>query len=295
MLQKVDFLGKSVSQIVFGCDSLGLRLPTETSNALLDLYIENGGNFLDTARIYSDGRSEGFVGQYLKSRHLQDKILVATKAGHPPLSDMHQSRLSYTELESDIDTSLKELQTDCIDLLWLHRDDEAQPAEQIVQTMNLFIKKGKIKNYAVSNWRGERIKTANIFAQKEHLSPIVASQIQYNIALHNGLSDDTCLEMTQKEFDFYKQEKTFPVFAYSSQAKGFFEKYLTDSLSSAASRDYLNAQNMSLAKKLQKQALQTGKTVSELALELLLNQSPFPVFPIIGASNTQQLRQTLGI
>lgn len=294
-MKTLSFFNQNLSQIVFGCDSLGLRLSGETGTALLDFYIEHGGNCLDTARIYSNGLSEGFVGRYLKQRNLQNKIFVLTKAGHPPLSDMHQSRLSFKELESDIDTSLKDLRTDCIDLLFLHRDDESQPAEQIVQTMNRFIQMGKIKRFGVSNWQGARIEAANRFAEKENLSPIAASQIQYNIAKHNGLTDDTLVEMNETEFAFYKQQKTLPVFAYSSQAKGFFEKYLSNALSPAAKRDYLNDENIALAKEIQTQAQAENKTVSEIALNKLINQSPFPLFPIIGASNIEQLRQSLGV
>ncbi len=80
---------------------------------------------------------------------MKDKIFVATKAGHPPLSDMHHSRLSKTDLEEDINTSLRELQTDCIDLLWLHRDDESRPVQEIDDTMHNFIKEGKIKHFCV--------------------------------------------------------------------------------------------------------------------------------------------------
>ena len=294
-MQKSEFLGKSLSALVFGCDSLGLRLPDDVGNALLDLYIENGGNFLDTARIYSDGLSEGFVGRYLKERHLKDKIFVATKAGHPPLSDMHHSRLSKTDLEEDINTSLRELQTDCIDLLWLHRDDESRPVQEIVDTMNSFIKEGKIKHFGVSNWKSSRIAAANRYAKEENLSPVCASQIQYNIAVHNGLRDETMLAMTDEEFAYYKEEKNLPVFAYSSQAKGFFHKYLAGApLSDALKHDYLNEENMQMAKTIQSRT-EKGETVSQAVLNILMQQIPFPVFPIIGASNTAQLKDILGI
>lgn len=103
------------------------------------------------------------------------------------------------------------------------------------------------------------------------------------------------LAMTDEEFAYYKEEKNLPVFAYSSQAKGFFHKYLAGApLSDALKHDYLNEENMQMAKTIQSRT-EKGETVSQAVLNILMQQSPFPVFPIIGASNTAQLKDILGI
>lgn len=290
MLLKKDFLNFSLSSPVFGCDSVGHRLSDEVSFQLLDYYVEQGGNVLDTARLYCAEKSEGFIARYLKERNLKGKMFIATKAGHPPISDMHKGRLSKEELTFDINTSLKELQTDCIDLLYLHRDDTSLPVGEIVERMNEFIKMGKIKHWGVSNWRGVRIKEANSYAEKHGLSPIVASSVLYNIAKHNGHPDDTLVVMDETEFEFYKQTQ-IPVFAYSSQAKGFFNKFLQGEIPNGTQREYLNEENKNTALELQQLANQTGKTVMQLSLERLEQQSPFPLFPIVGASNIDQLKE----
>ncbi len=290
MVIEKKFLDYNLSSPVFGCDSVGHRLSDEVSYQLLDYYVEQGGNVLDTARLYCAEKSEGFIARYLKDRNLKGKMFIATKAGHPPISDMHKGRLSKAELSFDINTSLKELQTDCIDLLFLHRDDLSLPAGEIAETMNEFIRIGKIRHWGVSNWRGIRIKEANEYAQKHGLPPIVASSILYNIAKHNGHPDDTLVVMDETEFAFYK-ESQMPVFAYSSQAKGFFNKFLQGEIPPGTQREYLNEENKATASELAKLSEETGKTVMQLALEHLEQQSPFPLFPIVGASNIEQLKE----
>ena len=290
MLQKKNFLDFKITSPVFGCDSIGHRLSDEVSYQLLDYYVEKGGNFLDTARLYCAEKSEGFIARYLKDRSLKGKMFVATKAGHPPVSDMHKGRLSKEELTFDINTSLKELQTDCIDLLYLHRDDLSLSVGEITETMNEFIKEGKIKSWGVSNWKGSRIREANQYAKKHNLSPIAASSILYNIARHNGHPDDTLVLMDETEFAFYK-ESQLPLFAYSSQAKGFFNKFLQGEIPNGTQREYLNEQNKATALELATLSKQTGKTVMQLSLERLEQQSPFPLFPIVGASSIEQLKE----
>lgn len=292
-MNRINFWDMKVSELCFGCDSVGTKLSKELSYELLDKYIENGGNFLDTARIYCDGNSEGFIREYLNSRNLKNNIYVATKIGHPPLDDLHKSRINISDLEDDLNNSLKELGTDCIDMLYLHRDDENQPAGEILEMMNEFISAGKIRHFAVSNWKGSRIKEANDYAKAHSLSPIVASSVMYNIAKHNGHPDDTLVIMDEKELEFYKESK-LPVFPYSSQARGFFEKYVSGAeIPAGTAKQYLNDENIALANELKKQSEITGKTLSKLSLEKLVSDSDFPVFPVIGVTRMEQLNQIL--
>ena len=115
----------------------------------------------------------------------------------------------------------------------------------------------------------------------------------YNIAKHNGHPDDKLVIMDEREFEFYKESK-LPVFPYSSQARGFFEKYAAGSeIPAGTAKQYLNDENIALANELKKQSEKLGKTISKLSLEKLINDSPFPVFPVIGVSRMEQLNQIL--
>lgn len=292
-MKRIKLFDTEISELCFGCDRVGTYLSKELSYELLDRFIEAGGNFLDTARLYCKGNSEGFIREYLNSRNLKNIINVATKAGHPPVENMKHSRINREDIEFDINTSLKELGTDCIYMLYLHRDDETQPAGEILELMNEFIKCGKIHHFAVSNWKGSRIKEANEYAKAHGLSPIVASSILYNIAKHNGHPDSTLVVMDEKELEFYTESK-LPVFAFSSQAKGFFEKVTAGAeLPDGTKKQYLNDENIKLANEFKMKSAETGKTISKLSLEKLIGNSDFPVFPIIGVSSMEQLNQIL--
>ena len=95
--------------------------------------------------------------------------------------------ISQKEIETDLDNSLKAFDMDYVDLYYLHRDDENIPVEEIIEYLNSFVKKGKIKNIGVSNWKSERIKKANEYAKENNLVPITFSQIKYSLAKMNLL------------------------------------------------------------------------------------------------------------
>ena len=93
-----------------GSDYFGGAISRETAFENMDLYIENGGNIIDTARLYVDGKSEEIIGEYLKERKLKNKIVISTKAAHPPLGYMEISRLSKEEIEKAFDTQRGEIE-----------------------------------------------------------------------------------------------------------------------------------------------------------------------------------------
>ena len=140
----------NIFPIVLGSDYYGDAISEETAFKNMDLYIENGGNIVDTARLYVSGKSEEIIGRYIRSRGLKNKLIISTKAAHPPVGHMEINRLSCAEIESDVDASLSALGVDTIDILWLHRDDVKVPAEEVVDSMEKIIKKGKVRYWGVS-------------------------------------------------------------------------------------------------------------------------------------------------
>ena len=139
-----------LTNIVLGTDGYGERISEETGTALLDFYINQGGNVIDTARMYTGGLSEEIIGRYLHTAKQRSKVYISTKCAHPPLDNMAQNRLSKEEIESDIDASLKALQTDVIDIIWLHRDDTSVAVEPVIDALNLMVQKGKIRHFGAS-------------------------------------------------------------------------------------------------------------------------------------------------
>ena len=306
--QIIPGTGMRVSSIVLGTDYYGKTISEDAAYELMDVFYEHGGNLIDTAHVYSDylpgekHMSEKVIGRWLRKNNLrrasENALLIATKGGFPELGNMHASRISFPELRSDLEESLECLQIDQIDLYWLHRDNTAIPAGTVAEWMNSFIREGKIRQYGFSNWTAERIHEAVEYAGAHGLVPPAASQIKWSLAVTNReqIDDDTLVEMGPQDYAWYR-EHSFPVFAYSSQAKGFFSKikrgngaYILPE--GKAGLRYSNDTNVRTYEKLSRISRRYGITIAQAALAWLL-QAPFPVFPIVGCKTKAQLCESL--
>jgi len=298
----------SAFPVILGTDYYGKTIPEDTACLLMDTFCERGGNLIDTAHVYSDylpgekHMSEKVIGRWLRKsgmdKALGNTFYIATKGGFPEIGDMHASRLSFREVQRDLEESLDCLKIDCIDLYWLHRDNPAVPAEEITEWMNLFLREGKIKNYGFSNWTSPRIDAACRYAVRRGLVSPAASQIRWSLAVatRNQQEDDTLVEMDATEYNWYRR-RNFPVFAFSSQAKGFFSKIRKENGSyflpeGKAKTRYLNGTNLQTYEKLLKIAEKYRITVAQAALAWMLH-APFPVFPIVGCKTKEQLIESL--
>ena len=298
----------SVFPLILGTDYYGKTIPENDAGQLLDSFCEQGGNLIDTAHVYSDylpgekHMSEKVIGRWLKNsgrkKAVGNTLYIATKGGFPEIGNMHASRLSFPEVQRDLEESLECLQIDCIDLYWLHRDHPSIPAEEITEWMNLFLRQGKIKSYGYSNWTSERIAASRHYAEEHRLVPPAASQIRWSLAVttKEKRDDDTLVEMDQKEYSWY-QKHNFPVFAFSSQAKGFFSKIRKENdtyfLPEGKAGDrYSNRVNLKTYDRLLLISEKYGITIAQAALAWILH-APFPVFPIIGCKTKAQLLESM--
>lgn len=282
----------NLSEFVLGTEGYGERIDTKTAFELMEFYIENGGNVIDTARLYCEGKSEVVVGEFIKD--IRDKVYISTKCAHPiTLEDLSHIRLSKEEIEDDVEKSLNALRIDYIDILWLHRDDEEKPVGPIIDTLNSLVQRKKIKHFGASNWSYDRIVEANEYAEKTGQKGFIASQALYNLATRSK-KWDMKLAYIDEEKEKY-DSGNIPVFAFSSQAKGFFEKYAMGELSQKAKDRYLNEKSINTYEKIKERAQKENWTISYTALKMLREQSDFDVFPIIGPSKMSQLKNTLNI
>lgn len=282
----------NIFPIVLGSDYYGDAISEETAFKNMDLYIENGGNIVDTARLYVSGKSEEIIGRYIRSRGLKNKLIISTKAAHPPVGHMEINRLSCTEIESDVDASLSALGVDTIDILWLHRDDVKVPAEEVVDSMEKIIKKGKVRYWGVSNWTGERMEKANEYAEKSGKPKIIGGQIQWSLARCFKVNDPTLVSMNSKEYSYY-QKYNMPVFAFASQGKGFFEKYDADCLTPKTRERYLCDENIKTYNIIKKISKETGYSLTALGLAYLIKQPNFDAFPLIGCTKTEYVTKAM--
>lgn len=294
-MEKIQLAAMNLSHIILGCDRCGGSIKKDDCYGIIDEYIKAGGNMLDTARLYADGESEKIIGEYLEQTNSRSKVYISTKCAHPNIETMHKNRLGRDDILSDVEKSLKSLKTDYIDILWLHRDDISVDVKPIINTLNKLINEGTVKYIGASNWTHTRIIMANKYASENGLKGFLASQILYNPAKANESWDDTLVAMHDEgEREFYETSK-MPVFAFSSQAKGFFEKYAAGTLSQKSKDRYYNNENIQTYSQIKKYADENNITVSNAVIKTLINKSNFDVFPIIGPSNINQLKETLNI
>ena len=119
------------SVLCLGTAEFGSVVEDSVSDTIINRYLEAGGNVLDTAEVYAEWipggshRSEEFLGQWLRKRKSRDGLILSTKGAHPRLHSMHIPRMSKQDVESDLNSSLRRLGVDCVDIYWLHRDDVA--------------------------------------------------------------------------------------------------------------------------------------------------------------------------
>ncbi len=286
-------------KIALGTVAYGTKISDAVAFRQLDIFVENGGNILDTARVYAqwlingDGSSEKCIGRWLKSRQCREKIIISDKGGHPLLSSMEKSRLSPKDIKKDLYESLHFLQTDYIDIYFLHRDDPQIPTNEIIDCLHEEVKSGTIRHIGASNWTAKRINEANIYAQNTGKTPFTASQIGWSYAdiNYSSVADTTMIYMDNTEHgEYIKNDLT--VMAYNSQAKGFFSRYENNTLNDDVSCTYLSDTNITRYKKAKELAMLKGATVSQIALCALLNNE-VKTIPIISTTNEAHLIESL--
>jgi aryl-alcohol dehydrogenase-like predicted oxidoreductase len=156
------------------------------ARAVFDRYVDGGGNFLDTADAYTEGHSEELLGKFIRERGLRDRVVVATKftfnaePGNPNAGGNGRKNI-YRALEG----SLRRLQTDYIDLYWLHAWDTVTPVEEVGSTLNDLVRAGKIRYYGFSDTPAWYVARAQTLAEKDGKERPVALQLEYSLVERN--------------------------------------------------------------------------------------------------------------
>ncbi len=292
----------TVTSICLGSAEIGGGIDRATSEQMLDAYLEAGGNFIDTARVYNNwipgemNRAEKLIGAWMKARGSRGRVVLASKGGHPNLDAMLVGRLSRTEILGDLEGSLRDLQTDVIDLYWVHRDDLTRPVADILGTLEEAVQAGKIRYYAASNWGAQRMQEAQDYAQQAGLRGFVATQVLWNAAVMDRAKvPDTTIElMTPALYDFHCRSGLAAI-PYTSQANGLFSRMARgtlDGMNPVQRMGYPEEPNRRRLAVMQRIMDQRDLSVTQVGLGYLLSQ-PFPVTPIVGCRNLAQLHDSL--
>jgi aryl-alcohol dehydrogenase-like predicted oxidoreductase len=291
-------LAREVSSLCLGGVPFGAPLDDAATFALLDRFAELGGNFIDTARIYSDwipgekSRSERVLGDWLRVRGNREQMVIATKGAHPDLANESVPRSGAAEIRADLEGSLRTLRVDCIDVYWLHRDDPARPVEHFVDLLNAFVREGKIRAFGVSNWTAPRLRAAHDYARRSGQQTLTANQPFWCLgclqARPPGFGGWVKMDAATHAFHV---ESGVAVIPYTAQAKGFFTKAQLPSERQPrdfAQHEFNTPANAALARIVNEIARTHGVTANAVVLGYLWTR-PFAVVPIIGASNPAQL------
>ena len=288
--------------IGLGTLSAGLKWDGKEADAIFDAYLELGGNVVDTARIYQDwvpgetGRSERVVGDWTKRSGKRDQIVLMTKGGHPkytgPQDDLHLSRMTDADMRKDLELSLKALQTDHIDIYFYHRDNPAQSIAEEIETMERFVREGKIRYYACSNWSADRMREADAFCKTHGCRGFVADQAFLNVGMKHmkPLGDDTLTYLRGDIAAYHRENPRNLAMAYYCSAGGFFQQYL--SKGRIADETYNTPGNLRTAQRLKDLAEQRGTGITQAVLGFVLSQ-PYACLALVGMNSPKRVQEAM--
>lgn len=286
---RYKLLGKSglrVSELCLGTmtfgDDWGWGAPKEESREIFDAFVEAGGNFIDTANNYTDGTSEKFIGEFTKAE--RDHFVIATKytltefAADPNFGGNHRKNMRRS-----VEGSLRRLDTDHIDLLWLHMWDGMTPVEEVMRALDDLVRAGKVLYVGISDTPAWVVSQANTLADMRGWSRFVAYQGVYSLATRAPERD--ILPMTQA------MEMAFLPWGILEGGE-ITGKYNAPSEEPKRSKD-TSDRIKKIASVLMELAKETGHTPSQIAINWV-RQRPYHMIPILGARSEKQLREDLG-
>jgi aryl-alcohol dehydrogenase-like predicted oxidoreductase len=284
-------LGKSgvrISEVALGTmtfgEDWGWGASADISATMLDLFADAGGNVIDTADVYTNGTSETILGELLKGR--RDQFVLATKftnqtdPGDPNSAGNHRKKIV-----TSIEASLRRLQTDHIDLYWVHARDLLTGVEELMRALDDQVRLGKILYPAVSDWAAWEIAEANTAARWRDWSPFTAVQLRYNLL---DRSPERELLPMADAFDL-------PVFAWGPLAEGRLTgKYLSGHTGrvTEVGRSYTRVGSDDIVRDVVAISAELGCTPAQVAISWV-RQQPGAVIPLIAARTEEQFRDNL--
>ncbi len=295
--RKLGRTGLKVSPLCLGTMQFGWTADEAVSFTVLDTYVEAGGNFVDTADVYTrwsegnpGGVSEQIIGRWMKARGNRESIVLATKVRGAMGAGANDQGLSRRHIVGAVEASLRRLQTDYIDLYQAHFDDEDTPPDETMSAFDDLVHQGKVRYVGASNYSAWRLTRALWESDKHRLVRYESLQPHYNLA-HR--------EEFERELEPLCREQHLAVIPYSPLGGGFLSgKYrLGQPLPESARTDrivksYLNERGMRVLAALDVAASQHEATVAQVALAWLLAR-PSITAPIVGANTPDQLRELL--
>lgn len=292
--------GLVVNPLALGTMTFGNRewgSSGDVSKDIFNRYVERGGNFLDTADVYSEGRSEELLGEYIAERKLRDQVVLATKSSFHagPAGNVNAGGNGRKNINRAIEGSLRRLRTDYIDLYWMHTWDRVTPAEEALESFGDLVRVGKVRYFGFSNVPAWYTAKAATLAAAHAIPGPIALQLEYSLVERN----------IENEHIPAAREFGIGVIPWSPLAGGFLSgKYRRDDTEKkVGDQGRLNRDNPFGASKftgrnwqildaLKGVAKEVGRPLSQVALAWSLAQ-PGVTSLLLGASKPEQLDDNL--
>jgi len=276
----------------------------EVANSILDKFVEAGGNFVDTADVYSNGESESLIGKWLSTQD-RSNIILATKLGsHNIQGNINSPGLSRHNILRSVEASLERLQTTYIDLLYTHVWDDGTPLEETLETLGWLVQQGKVRYIGCSNMTGWQLQLAAMLGKQLNIGRYVVLQQQYSLL---------CREV-EWEVTPVAEREGIALLPWSPLKGGWLtgkmkrgeEKAPTGSRVHAQTKDGVKNQSgpnwsdlackeqtWDILEKLKEVAENNKKSVAQVATRWLLEKKNVPSV-VIGVKNLEQLEDNLG-
>ncbi|MCK5573407.1 MAG: aldo/keto reductase [Bacteroidetes bacterium] len=284
--------GLRVSELALGAMTFGEEVAwgsgKEESRKVFDAFAEAGGNFIDTANVYTQGTSERFVGEFMGSDRerfvLATKFVFSTDSRDPNASGSHRKNMTQA-----VEASLRRLQTDYVDILWAHAYDRYTPMEEVMRAFDDLVHQGKVLYPGISDAPAWIVAHANTLAALRGWSPFAGLQIEYSL-----------IQRTV-ERDLLPMAEYFGlcVTAWSPLGSGLLSgKYRASATAAGKKRLDIapfvqkDERNLSIADAVSEVAKTLGWTPSQVALSWVRGKAPY-IVPIIGARTEKQLQENL--
>jgi aryl-alcohol dehydrogenase-like predicted oxidoreductase len=279
----------ALGTMTFG-EEWGWGSPKDEARKVYDAFREAGGNFIDTANFYTNGTSESLLGEFMKD-HRQSEVLATKYTMSAPGTDPNAAGNQRKNMMQAVEASLKRLQTDYIDLYWVHLWDQITPVEEVMRGLDDLIRQGKVLHVGISDAPAWWIAQANTLAQLRGWSPFVGLQIEYSL-----------IERTvERELVPMAKALNLGLTAWSPLARGMLTGKYHGHGSSEQGRlngdrmkDFMPEQQRTerVVSAVKAVSDQTGRSMAQVALAWL-RYRPVPVIPIIGARKLSQLQDNL--
>jgi aryl-alcohol dehydrogenase-like predicted oxidoreductase len=287
-LPKTDL---AVYPLCLGGNVFGFSSDVKNSEAVLDYYFDNGGNFVDTADMYSQwapghvgGESETIIGNWMKRRANRSQMIIATKVAKLDT----RPGLKPANILAACEDSLRRLQTDNIDLYYAHQDDPDTPIEETLKTFDSLVKSGKVRYIAASNFTSARLEESLNISSANGLASYVACQDQYNLMDRDYEKNlrDTVAKNGLSEIPFYGLARGFLTGKYRPGVT------VESVRANGVANSYANERGWKLLEKLDEIAKSHSTTVSAVSLAWLRQQKTVSA-PIASATKLEQVKEIM--